>query len=233
MAIKILVADDEAKIRKLVRKYAEHEGYEVIEAEDGQEAYEKCMAEDPQLLILDVMMPRLDGFAAYQKIRQSKDVPCIFLTALNEEYNRIYGFDVGADDYVSKPFSTNELMKRINVVLKRNLQSTADRKEKIEVEGIVIDEEAHIVTVDGEVKTMSLKEYELLLYLIKNPGIALTRENILEKIWGYGYFKDDRTLDTHIKLLRKTLGPYATYITTIRGVGYRFEKQRPQEEKKL
>ena len=148
MAIKILIADDEEKIRKLVRKYAEHEGYEVIEAENGEEAYELATKEDVKLLILDVMMPKLDGFAAYQRIRQVKDVPCIFLTALNEEYNRIYGFDVGADDYVSKPFSTNELMKRVNVVLKRIGQAAPSNV--IQVEGLVIDESAHTVTVDGE-----------------------------------------------------------------------------------
>ena len=221
MSTKILIADDEAKIRKLVRKYAEHEGYEVIEAADGQQAYDLAIKNDVQLLILDVMMPELDGFAAYLKIREVKEVPCIFLTALNEEYNRIYGFDVGADDYVSKPFSTNELMKRVNVILKRYNRNTSSR---ISVEGIVIDEDAHTVTIDGEVKPLSLKEYDLLLYLIKNQGVALTRENLLEKVWGYGYFKDDRTLDTHIKLLRRALGPYAGYITTIRGVGYRFEK---------
>ena len=222
MAIKILIADDEEKIRKLVRKYAEHEGYEVIEAENGEEAYELATKEDVKLLILDVMMPKLDGFAAYQRIRQVKDVPCIFLTALNEEYNRIYGFDVGADDYVSKPFSTNELMKRVNVVLKRIGQAAPSNI--IQVEGLVIDESAHTATVDGEQRTLSLKEYDLLLTLIKNRGTAMTRENPLEKISGYGYFKDDRTLDTHIKLLRKSIGPYAKYITTIRGVGYRFEK---------
>ena len=222
MAIKILIADDEEKIRKLVRKYAEHEGYEVIEAENGEEAYELATKEDVKLLILDVMMPKLDGFAAYQRIRQVKDVPCIFLTALNEEYNRIYGFDVGADDYVSKPFSFYFLMKRVNVVLKRIGQAAPSNI--IQVEGLVIDESAHTVTVDGEQRTLSLKEYDLLLTLIKNRGTAMTRENLLEKIWGYGYFKDDRTLDTHIKLLRKSIGPYAKYITTIRGVGYRFEK---------
>lgn len=221
MAIKILIADDEEKIRKLVRKYAEHDGYEVIEAQNGEEAYELATKEDVSLVILDVMMPKLDGFQAYQKIKAVKDVPCIFLTALNEEYNRIYGFDVGADDYVAKPFSTNELMKRVGVILKR---MGAVSSSRIQVEGLVIDEDARTVSIDGVNQTLSLKEYELLLYLIKNQGSAVTRETLLEKIWGYGYFKDDRTLDTHIKLLRKTLGPYARYITTIRGVGYRFEK---------
>ncbi len=223
MALKILIADDEEKIRKLVRKYAEREGYEVIEAENGEEAYELAVKEDPDLVVLDVMMPKMDGFEAYQKIRKVKDIPCIFLTALNEEYNRIYGFDVGADDYVAKPFSTNELMKRIGVIFKRMNKGPQD-DERIKIEGLVIDEDARTVTIDGTPETLSLKEYELLLYLVKNRGIAVTRETLLEKIWGYGYFKDDRTLDTHIKLLRKTLGPYAKYITTIRGVGYRFEK---------
>ncbi len=224
MALKILVADDEEKIRKLVRKYAEREGYEVIEAENGKEAYELAIKEDVDLCILDVMMPIMDGFEAYQKIRTEKDIPCIFLTALNEEYNRIYGFDVGADDYVAKPFSTNELMKRVGVIFKRMNKETITNNSITKIEGLVIDEDARTVTIDGTQETLSLKEYELLLYLVKNRGTAVTRETLLEKIWGYGYFKDDRTLDTHIKLLRKTLGPYAKYITTIRGVGYRFEK---------
>ena len=217
----ILIVDDEEKIRKLVRKYIEHEGYIAKEATCGQEAIDICLNEQVDLVIMDVMMPDIDGFKAYQKIREHKEIPCIFLTALNEEYNRIYGFDLGADDYVSKPFSTNELMKRVNVVLKRN---HINKSNVIEVGGLKVDEDSRIVTVDGETLTLSLKEYELLVYLLKNQGIALSRENIIEKVWGYDYFKDDRTLDTHIKLLRKALKGYAKYITTIRGVGYRFEK---------
>lgn len=217
----ILIVDDEEKIRKLVRKYVEHEGYIALEATCGQEAIDTCQKENVDLVIMDVMMPDIDGFKAYQKIREFKEIPCIFLTALNEEYNRIYGFDLGADDYVSKPFSTNELMKRVNVVLKRNRTASSN---VIEVEGLKVDEDSRIVTVDGVTLSLSLKEYELLVYLLKNRGLALTRENIIEKVWGYDYFKDDRTLDTHIKLLRKALKDYAKYITTIRGVGYRFEK---------
>ena len=217
----ILIVDDEEKIRKLVRKYIEHEGYTAMEATCGQEAIDICEKEDIDLVIMDVMMPDIDGFKTYQKISEHKEIPCIFLTALNEEYNRIYGFDLGADDYVSKPFSTNELMKRVKVILKRN---HVNKSNIIEVGGLKVDEDARIVTVDGETLTLSLKEYELLVYLLKNRGIALSRENIIEKVWGYDYFKDDRTLDTHIKLLRKALKDYAKYITTIRGVGYRFEK---------
>ena len=218
---KILVVDDEEKIREMIAKYARHEGYEVLTANDGLMAVEMCEKENFDLLIMDVMMPKLDGFKAYQRIREFSDIPCIFLTALNEEYDRIYGFDIGGEDYVSKPFSLKELMMRIKVILKRH-----DKSEDVYVfEGLKIDTKSRIVTVDGKRIDLSLKEYELLLYLMQNKGIALSRESILEQVWGYDYFKDDRTLDTHMKLLRKAIGPYAKYITTIRGVGYRFEKE--------
>lgn len=218
--IKILVVDDEEKIREMISKYAVHEGYEVTMAKDGVDAVEKCQNADFDLIIMDVMMPNMDGFKAYQKIKEFKSIPCIFLTALNQEYDRIYGFDIGGEDYVSKPFSLKELMLRIKVILKRNNEVS----EYLSVEDLKIDLKARIVTVEGQKVDLSLKEYDLLVYLIKNQGIALSRESILEKVWGYDYFKDDRTLDTHMKLLRKAIGPYAKYITTIRGVGYRFEK---------
>ncbi len=223
MAIKILIADDEENIRNIIKKYATHEGYEVYEAKDGVEASEIALSEKVDLLIMDVMMPRLDGFKAYHKIKETKDIPCIFLTALNEEYDRIYGFDVGADDYVVKPFSTPELMKRVKAILKR--AKLLNNEDTIDQGGLKIDLKAHRVYIDQKEVNLSLKEYDLLVYLIQNKGVALTRESILERVWGYDYFKDDRTLDTHIKLLRKSLGPYAKYITTIRGVGYRFEKE--------
>lgn len=217
---KILVVDDEEKIREMISKYGLHEGYDIEMARDGVDAVEKCENNDYDLIIMDVMMPKMDGFKAYQKIKENKDIPCIFLTALNEEYDRIYGFDIGGEDYVSKPFSLKELMLRIKVILKRHNESN----DFLEVNGLKVDLQARIVTVDGEKINLSLKEYELLVYLLKNQGIALSRESILEKVWGYDYFKDDRTLDTHMKLLRKAIGPYAKHITTIRGVGYRFEK---------
>ncbi len=217
---RILIVDDEEKIREMISKYALHDGYVVDMAKDGLEAVDMCRNKDFDLIIMDVMMPNLDGFKAYQQIKEFKDIPCIFLTALNEEYDRIYGFDIGGEDYVSKPFSLKELMMRIKVILKRK----SDSEDIIEIEGLKVDLKARIVTVDGEKKDLSLKEYELLVYLLKNQGIALSRESILEKVWGYDYFKDDRTLDTHMKLLRKAIGPYAKFITTIRGVGYRFEK---------
>lgn len=221
MGIRLLIVDDEEMIRKLVRKYALREGYEVLEAKNGLEAVDIALKEDIDFIIMDVMMPMMDGFIAYQKISETKDIPVIFLTALNEEYNRIYGFDLGADDYVAKPFSVNELMRRIKAVLRR---SKGGDSEIIAIGTLLINKTAHQVTIDGKPIPLSLKEYDLLLYLAENRGIALTRESILEKVWGYDYFKDDRTLDTHVKLLRKSLGDYAKYITTIRGVGYRFEK---------
>ena len=221
MDIKILIVDDEEMIRKLIIKYALNEGYTVLEACNGQEAVDIALKEDIRVIVMDVMMPVMDGFKAYQRILEEKNIPCIFLTALNEEYNRIYGFDLGADDYVGKPFSANELMKRIQVILKHQ---NIVNEDIVGVEGLKIDLKAHMVSVDNQNIALSLKEYDLLVYLFKNRGIALSRESILEHVWGYDYFKDDRTLDTHIKLLRKSLGPYSRYITTIRGVGYRFEK---------
>ncbi|MGN1053824.1 MAG: response regulator transcription factor [Erysipelotrichaceae bacterium] len=221
MEIKVLIVDDEEMIRKLIRKYALNEGYIVLEACNGQEAVDIALKEDIKVIVMDVMMPVMDGFKAYQRILEEKNIPCIFLTALNEEYNRIYGFDLGADDYVGKPFSANELMKRIQVILKHQ---NIVNEDIVGVEGLKIDLKAHMVSVDNQNIALSLKEYDLLVYLFKNRGIALSRESILEHVWGYDYFKDDRTLDTHIKLLRKSLGPYSRYITTIRGVGYRFEK---------
>jgi len=218
---KILVVDDEEKIREMIGKYATHEGYDVTLASNGKEALKCFKADDFDVVILDVMMPEMDGFETLKRMKEVKDVPCIFLTALGEEYDKIYGFDIGAEDYVTKPFSLKELMARIRVILKRdNKQSSI-----ISVDNLTIDEEAHIVMVDGERVDLANKEYELLLYLIKNRGKALSRESIINTVWGYAYDNDDRTLDTHMKLLRKDIGEYSKYITTIRGVGYRFEKE--------
>ena len=218
---RLLIVDDEKKIREMIGKFASHEGHEVSLACDGKEALKLFETNDYDVVILDVMMPEMDGYETLKRMKEIKDVPCIFLTALGQEYDRIYGFDIGAEDYVTKPFSPKELMMRINVILKRsNKQPT-----KLIVEGLIIDEDAHTVIVDGERVDMANKEYELLLYLMKNMGNALTRQSIISKVWGYEYDSDDRTLDTHMKLLRKDLKDYSKYITTIRGVGYRFEKE--------
>ena len=218
---KILIVDDEEKIREMIGKFAAHEGHETLMAEDGKKALEAFRKEDFDLVILDVMMPEMDGYETLKKMKEIKDVPCIFLTALGQEYDRIYGFDIGAEDYVTKPFSPKELMMRVKVILKRENKASS----RIVVEDMVLDEDAHTVTINGERVDLANKEYELLLYLLKNRGNALTRQQIISKVWGYEYDSDDRTLDTHMKLLRKDLKEYGNYITTIRGVGYRFEKE--------
>ena len=218
---KLLIVDDEEKIREMIGKYAVHEGYETVLACDGKQAVELFKKDDFDLVVLDVMMPEMDGYEALKRIKQIRDVPCILLTALGQEYDRIYGFDIGAADYVTKPFSPKELMMRIKVILKREMKQS----NRIVIDGLVVDEDAHTVTVDGERVDMANKEYELLLYLVKNIGNALTRQSIISKVWGYEYDSDDRTLDTHMKLLRRDLKGYGNYIKTIRGVGYRFEKE--------
>ena len=221
---RILVTDDEQKIREMIRKYAEFEGFTVDEAKDGFDAVNKADKEKYDLIIMDVMMPNLDGFSAVKEIKKKdSNVPVIMLSAMGEEYDKIHGFDVGVDDYVVKPFSTKELMMRIHAILKRTNADTVDN-DKFVLNDLVIDYAARTVTIKNERIQLSPKEYELLVYLVKNRGIALTREKILETVWGYDFFGDDRTLDTHVKLLRKNLGDYSKYIVTLRGVGYRFEK---------
>ena len=220
---RLLVVDDEEKIRVLVRKYAEYEGYEVEEAADGMSGIELCRQEKFDLIILDVMMPELDGFSACREIRKFSQVPVLMLSARGEEYDRIHGFELGVDDYVTKPFSPKELMFRVQAILKRSNSSIAPNKEILEFEGLKIDFTGRLVYVNEEKVNLSPKEYELLFYLVRNRGIALTREKLINDVWGYDFFGDDRTLDTHIKLLRKALGEYSRYIVTLRGVGYRFE----------
>ena len=221
---RILITDDEAKIREMIRKYAEFEGFEVDEAVDGMEAVSKCLSNQYDLVVMDIMMPNLDGFSASKEIRKTNpSMPIILLSALGEEYDRIHGFDIGVDDYVVKPFSSKELMMRIHAILKRVHPETTEA-QVYRLEGLEIDYSARIVRIDGEKIQLSPKEYDLLVYLVKNAGIALTREQILQTVWGYDFFGDDRTLDTHIKLLRKNLGDYSKYVVTLRGVGYRFEK---------
>lgn len=220
---RILVVDDEEKIRVLIRKYAEFEGYEVEEATDGMTAIELCRQEKFDLVILDVMMPELDGFSACKEIRKFSQIPVLMISARGEEYDRIHGFELGVDDYVTKPFSPRELMLRVQAIIKRSSGNAAPRKEILTFEGLKVDFTGRLVYVDGEKISLSPKEYELFFYLVRNRGIALTREKLINDVWGYDFFGDDRTLDTHIKLLRKALGEYSRYIVTLRGVGYRFE----------
>ncbi len=221
---RLLIVDDEIRIREMIVKYAKYEGFDCEEASNGFEAVEKSLSKDYDCIIMDIMMPELDGFSACKEIRKKKNTPIIMLSALGEEYDKVHGFDLGIDDYVVKPFSPKELMMRINAILKR-VQGSSIVHEQIQIKGLLIDFTGRIVTIDGQKVDLSPKEYELLSYLIKNRGIALTREKLLQNVWGYDFFGDDRTLDTHIKLLRRNLGEYGQYIVTLRGVGYRFEKE--------
>ena len=220
----ILAVDDEAMIRELIRKYAEFQGYTVDEAQDGMEAVEKCRKNDYDLIIMDVMMPFLDGFSAVREIRKTKDTPVIMLSARTEEFDRIHGFEAGVDDYVTKPFSPRELMLRVDAVLKRAKKTKkAEQNDVFTYEGLTVDFSARRVLVDGKEVEMTPKEYDLFFYLVRNRGIALTREKLISDVWGYDFYGDDRTLDTHVKLLRRSLGEYSRCIVTLRGVGYRFE----------
>ena len=223
---RILVVDDEDKIRALIRKYAEFEGNQVTEAKNGMEAVTLCRR-DPKafdIIIMDVMMPELDGFSAVAEIRKVCSTPVLVLSARGEEYDRIHGFELGVDDYVVKPFSPKELMMRVTAIMNRVRPQAEERQRNVmEFGGLSIDLDGRIVTVDGQRVELSPKEYDLLVYMARNKNIALTREMLITNVWGYDFYGDDRTLDTHIKLLRRSLGPYSGYIVTLRGVGYRFE----------
>ena len=223
----ILVVDDEVRIRSIIRKYAEFEGHTVTEAGDGMEAVRLCRKNEYDIVIMDIMMPELDGFSAAREIRKTSNVPIIILSARGEEYDKINGFNLGIDDYIVKPFSPKELMLRIEAIMKRTKKEDKVRPENqvIEIDGggLRADLTARIVYIDGQRVDMSPKEYELFFYLISNRNIALSREKLLSDVWGYDFFGDARTLDTHIKLLRKSLGRYADRIVTLRNVGYRFE----------
>lgn len=218
----ILVCDDESGIRLLIRKYAQYEGHNVLEAENGLQAVDMCKNRDIDIVIMDIMMPELDGFSAVRKIREFSNVPVIMLSARGEEYDRIHGFETGVDDYVVKPFSPKELMMRIDVILRRakGRESTHD---VLNINGLSIDFTARKVLIDNQEVDMSPKEYDLLFYMAKNKGIALSRERLITNVWGYDFYGDDRTLDTHIKLLRRHLGDYSNLVVTLRGTGYRFE----------
>lgn len=224
--MKILVVDDEDKIRNVIKEYAEFEGFETDEACDGMEAITKCKDNTYDLIVMDIMMPKLDGFSAIKEIKKTKDIPVIMLSARNEEYDKLHGFDIGIDDYVVKPFSPKELMARINAVVNRaksNGNSNV-KQEKYTFEGLEIDMLGRNVYVDGEKKELTPKEYELLQYFILNKNIALSREKILNEVWGYDFFGEDRTVDTHVKMLRNNLGQYRDKIVTVRGMGYKFEE---------
>lgn len=228
---RILIVDDEEKIRAFIRKYAVFEGHEVTEACNGMEAVEICRNQDFDIIIMDIMMPELDGFSACREIRKSKQTPVIMLSARGEEYDRINGFETGIDDYVVKPFSPKELMLRIDAIMRRvngGNENGGEQNDIFKIEGLTVDFTSRLVYVDGERVEMSPKEYELLFYMVKNRGIALTRQKLVDEIWGYEYYGDDRTLDTHIKLMRKNLGEYSRYVVTLRGVGYRFETDKRQ-----
>ena len=219
--MKVLIVDDEEMIRGVLREYVEFEGGTAYEAADGMQAVKMCRDFDFDIIVMDMMMPRLDGFSAVKEIKKIKDIPVIMLSARGEEYDKLFGFEIGADDYVTKPFSPKEVMARINAVLKR--RGNDENKDVMTFEGLTIDMVGRNVYVDGEKVELTPKEYEILFYFVKNKGIALTREKLLMDVWGFDFYGDDRTVDTHIKMLRSNLKQYRKFIITLRGLGYKFE----------
>lgn len=224
---RILVVDDEENIREVIKEYAEFEGHQVSEACDGMQAIEMVKNNDYDIIIMDVMMPRLDGYYACKEIRKIKQIPVLMLSARGEEYDKLFGFEIGIDDYVVKPFSPKEVMARVNAIVKRNQGAkqapAAPAPETVKFGGLEINFTSRDVYIDGVKANLTPKEYDLLFYLVRNKNIALTRNKLLEEVWGYDFFGDDRTIDTHIKMLRNNLGPYRNYIVTLRGMGYKFE----------
>ena len=223
---KLLICDDEAGLRAVLKRYAQFERHEVTEAGNGMEAVEACRENTFDIILMDIMMPELDGFSAVREIRKSSDVPIIMLSAKGEEYDKMLGFELGVDDYVVKPFSSKEVMMRIAAILRRAGKTKTDGSEGhiiFEKGGFMADMTAYKVFVDGNQTELAPKLYDLLFFLIRNKNIAVPREKILTEVWGYDYYGDDRTLDTHMKLLRKAIDPYGDYIKTLRGLGYRFE----------
>lgn len=219
---KLLVVDEEDKIREVLKEYASFEGYEVAEARDGMEAVEMCKLQTFDLIIMDVMMPRLDGFSACKEIKKFTDTPVLMLSARGEEYDKLFGFEMGVDDYVVKPFSPKEVMARVKVIISRHKPEKAE--EILKFDGLEIDIPGRNVFVDGVRAEMTPKEYELLFYLVRNKNIALSREKLLSDVWGFDFYGDDRTIDAHIKMLRTSLGKYRDHIVTLRGLGYKFEE---------
>jgi two-component system, OmpR family, response regulator ResD len=218
---KILIVDDEAGIREVIREYAQlKHHFHVTEASNGQEALNQVMKDHFDLIVLDIMMPVMDGFTFVREMRKHKMIPVIMLSARGQEYDKLMGFELGIDDYVVKPFSPNELMARINAVLKRHAVPTQD---EYQFAGLTVDVLARNVFIDQKKVTLTPKEFDLLVFMIRNKNTALSREVLLENVWNYSYFGDDRTIDTHIKMLRRNLGPYRDFIVTVRGLGYKFE----------
>ena len=224
---KILIVDDEKNIRNVIKEYAKVDGFETFEAEDGMQAVEMCRTQDFDLIIMDIMMPKLDGYSAVREIRKTKQIPVIMLSARGEEYDKLFGFELGVDDYVTKPFSPKELLARIRAVMKRSAApAPAGDNNMLKFEGLEINMSGREVFVDGKPVSLTPKEYDLLFYLVRNKGIALSREKLLEEVWGYDFYGDDRTVDTHIKMLRNSLGDYRKFIVTLRGMGYKFDAGR-------
>ena len=218
----ILIVDDESRMRKLIKDFLTAKGYSILEAEDGEKALQvfEQNSEKIDLILLDVMMPKLDGWSVLRQIRQTLQIPIIMLTARGEEQDELFGFELGVDEYISKPFSPKILVARVEAILKR---TQGEQKEVKDYGGIEIDKEGRTVTVDGKVLELSLREYELLVYLVENENIALSRDKILNNVWNYDYYGDSRTIDSHIKKIRHKLGKRGKYIKTMRGVGYKFE----------
>jgi len=219
---KLLVVDDEQKIREVIREYAEFSGYSVTEASDGLTALGLCKLHDYDIIIMDIMMPKLDGFSACKEIKKIKDIPIIIISARGEEYDKLFGFELGIDDYIVKPFSPKELMARINAVLTRR-SPKAHSGSDLMFHGLKINIPERSVYVDGTEVDLTPKEYDLLFYLVENKDLALSRDKLLSDLWGYDFFGDDRIVDTHIKNLRNSLGKYRNFITTLRGIGYKFD----------
>ena len=220
---RLLIVDDEDKIREVIKEYAEFSGYAAEEAADGMSAIGMVKLNDYDLIIMDVMMPKLDGFSAVKEIQKIKNIPVIMLSARGEEYDKLFGFELGIDDYVVKPFSPKELMARVNAVLSRVDASDKSSQTIERFDGLEVNFAARTISVDGKRIELTPKEYDLLFYMIQNKNIALSRDRLLSDIWGYDFFGDDRTIDTHVKNLRNSLGPYRKFIVTLRGVGYKFE----------
>ncbi len=222
--MKVLIVDDEEMIRNVLKEYVEFEGDEADEAADGMEADKKCRENDYDIVLMDVMMPRLDGFSAVKEIRKTKDVPVIMLSARGEEYDKLFGFEIGVDDYVTKPFSPKEVTARMRAIVRRKTAADSSaRRDILKFEGLEIDMAGRNVYVDGVRVDLTPKEYELLFYMAKNNGIALSREKLLYEVWGFDFYGDDRTVDTHVKMLRSSLKDYRKFIVTLRSVGYKFE----------
>lgn len=228
---RILVVDDEPDICRLISRYAEHDGFETVGVSDGSEAVSLCQKQDFDIIIMDAMMPEMDGFTATRKIREEKDIPVLMLSARGAEYDKLYGFEVGVDDYVTKPFSPRELMARVNVIIKRHAKDSdmpESRDSILEFDGMKIDIPGRILYLDGVRTELTAKEFDLLLFLARHKGIVMSRDRILSSVWGYDSFGYDRTVDWQMKLLRGKLGKYRDMIETIRGIGYKFDVRKTE-----